>query len=75
MKELDDVIPLEIKGTITVYPQSYVDKLNKKIEKAKEIIKILLKCDRGQFFGNRRIYEKYMSTREQAEQFIKEIEK
>ena len=40
------------------------------LTKAKEIIKILLQYDRGQFFGNRSIYEKYMRTRDEAEQFL-----
>jgi len=46
-----------------------------KLTKAKEIMKILLKYDRGQFFNDRRIYEKYMRTRVEAEQFISEVEK
>jgi hypothetical protein len=46
-----------------------------RLTKATEIIKILLKYDRGQFFDNRRIYEKYVRTRGEAEQFLKEIEK
>lgn len=45
------------------------------LTKAKEIIKILLQYDRGQFFDNRIIYEKYMRTRGDAEQFLKEIER
>ena len=45
------------------------------LTKAKEIIKILLKYDRGQFFDDRRIYEQYIHTRGEAEQFLKEVEK
>ena len=45
------------------------------LTKAKEIIKILLKYDRGQFFDDRRIYEQYMHTRDEAEQFLREVEK
>ena len=47
---------------------------NKQLAKAKEIIKILLKYDRGQFFDDRRIYEQYIHTRGEAEQFIKDSE-
>ena len=42
MTEQDNVIPLEIKGSVTVYNQSYVNKLNEKLTKAKEIIKKLV---------------------------------
>lgn len=75
MKEQENVIPLEIKGSVTVYPQSYVDELNKKIEKAKEIIKEYYDIVEIMLLHHKIDTEKSVKLEVKAEQFLKEIEK